>query len=447
MGEREQIDKIRIWFYRKAGERGYKLEVIEEVWEVLRAFASFGFCKAHAAAFALPTYQSAWLKAHHPEAFLAAVLTHDPGMYPKRLIVDEARSLQIPILGLDANHSLAHYAVEPVGEKLGIRIALADIKGIDEMQIASIISGRPYLSLADFIARSGAAAPIIERMIMAGGFDSLHCAGRTFDDGKPIDRRDLLLHAHELIGDLRSGSRRPKSTQEVLGFDFVDWQPKPSGLPPMSLAQRVRSEVEVLGIDLSAHVLDFYLPMLRDISAVFSSQLLHLRSQSNVLVAGVKVATQTPPIRSGRRVAFITLDDSTGPVDTTFFEDSLLGFAPTLFHSWLLLVSGKIRRTGPKGVSILANGCWELSTIYQEWLVNGASGVLGLVNNSVSSHQQRLTLARAGQIHGESQYDEVTPTRVWEHASGFLQSPYADVRPAGNNLARGMSHSSRMAPT
>ena len=65
---------------------------------VLEAFGSFGFCKAHAAAFALPTYQSAWLKAHHPAAFFAGVLTHDPGMYPKRLILDDARHFGIRVL-------------------------------------------------------------------------------------------------------------------------------------------------------------------------------------------------------------------------------------------------------------------------------------------------------------------------------------------------------------
>jgi error-prone DNA polymerase len=72
--------EIREIFYRTALAKGYELEVIEEVWQILKAFGSFGFCKAHAAAFALPTYQSAWLKTHHPAAFIAGVLTHDPGM-------------------------------------------------------------------------------------------------------------------------------------------------------------------------------------------------------------------------------------------------------------------------------------------------------------------------------------------------------------------------------
>ncbi|NBU94121.1 MAG: DNA polymerase III subunit alpha, partial [Actinobacteria bacterium] len=84
-GQQEVCD----WFYPAALANNFSLDVVQEIWEILRAFASFGFCKAHAAAFALPTYQSAWLKTHHTAAFMAGVLTHDPGMYPKRLILDD----------------------------------------------------------------------------------------------------------------------------------------------------------------------------------------------------------------------------------------------------------------------------------------------------------------------------------------------------------------------
>ena len=155
---------------------------VERIWEVLKAFASFGFCKAHAAAFALPTYQSAWLKAHHPAAFLAGVLTHDPGMYPKRLILDDARSLGIAVLGLDVNASDDTYRVEkvaswdepppaildqleagpaqpdagprpapppdlPDGRAYGIRLSLADVKGISAAEVAAD-RGRSALPLA-----------------------------------------------------------------------------------------------------------------------------------------------------------------------------------------------------------------------------------------------------------------------------------------------------------
>jgi error-prone DNA polymerase len=87
----------------------------------------------------------------------------------------------------------------------------------------------------------------------------------------------------------------------------------------MTGAERVRAELDVLGLDVSRHVLDFYAPMLDALGVTRAQDLLRQRSQAEVLVAGVKVATQTPPVRSGRRVVFLTLDDSTGPVDATFF--------------------------------------------------------------------------------------------------------------------------------
>jgi error-prone DNA polymerase len=207
------------------------------------------------------------------------------------------------------------------------------------------------------------------------------------------------------------------------------WIPEPTGLPALSLADRVKYEIEVLGIDVSAHVMSFYRQMLTELNAVPADHLLTVRSQSSVLIAGVKVATQTPPIRSGRRVAFITLEDSTGPIDATFFEEAQDQYAATLFHSWLLLVSGTVRRTGPRGVSILANGCWELSEVYQHWKRGGVSAVHELIGK-VPVHQ----------------LDPVAPTQIWEHASGFRSSPYADVRPAGSDIARSMRSAAKMAP-
>ena len=99
------------------------------------------------------------------------------------------------------------------------------------------------------------------------------------------------------------------------------------------------------------------------------------RSRQEILVAGVKVATQTPPVRSGRRVVFVTLDDATGPLDATFFEDAQAGYASTVFHSWLLVIRGFVRRTGPRGVSLRATGCWELPAMRDAWEVGGIPAV------------------------------------------------------------------------
>ena len=136
-------------------------------------------------------------------------------------------------------------------------------------------------------------------------------------------------------------------------------------MPLVSALYQVSAELEILGLDASRHVMDFYAPMLEALGVTRSADLLSVRSGAQILAAGVKVATQTPPIRSGRRVVFLTVDDATGPVDATFFEDVQGPYAATIFHSWLLLVRGTIRRAGPRGVSVLASGAWELSTLWE----------------------------------------------------------------------------------
>ena len=436
MGSPAGQDDVRVWFYPAAIRCGYDLATVDRVWEVLRAFASFGFCKAHAAAFALPTYQSAWFKAHHPAAFLAGVLTHDPGMYPKRLILDDARGFGVAILGLDINLSGREYTIERVdsGEaSYGIRLALAEVKGIAEDEVERIVARRPYTSLADFWHRAAVSQPVIERLILAGALDSVHGIGRApagLRRRGRVTRRDLLLQAADLH---RGAPRRARteSATEQLTFESLalDAPPAATGLPEMAPGERVRSELEILGLDVSHHLVDFYAPMLDALGGgmpplVRARDLLRCRSQADILVGGVKVATQTPPVRSGRRVVFITLDDATGPVDATFFDDAQGPYARTVFDSWLLLVRGEVRRTGPRGVSLRATGAWELGLVHDLWSQGGVDAVRDLIARSPRP--------------GDRLVDEPDerPRRVLVHASGFRQSPYADIKPAGADPAR-----------
>jgi error-prone DNA polymerase len=456
MGSPEGQDDVRAWFYPAALAHGYDLPTVERVWEVLRAFASFGFCKAHAAAFALPTYQSAWFKAHHPAAFLAGVLTHDPGMYPKRLILDDARGLGIAILGLDVNRSGTTYAVEHVAEISGyrglsdpgsldngddqaadgsyaIRISLADVKGMSEAEMERIVERRPYSSLADFWHRAAVSQPIAERLVLAGAFDSVHgiwAEGTSLRRRGRVTRRDLLLQVADLA---RGGPRRTRAESEVeqLTFESLagDAPPPITGLPELGPADRVRTEMEILGLDVSHHVVDFYAPMLDALSAlrpplVRSRDFLGLRSQAEILIAGVKVAVQTPPVRSGRRVIFLTLDDTTGPVDAAFFDDVQGPYASTVFGSWLLLVRGELRRTGPRGVSLRATGAWDLGHVHEEWSTGGLDAIAAMLAAS-----PRPASPEQARRDGEAAPDGL-PRRVLVHASGFRQSPYADIKPA-----------------
>jgi error-prone DNA polymerase len=392
LGSYESQQIVCDWFYPTALAQGFDMSVVDKVWEVLRAFASFGFCKAHAAAFALPTYQSAWLKAHHTAAFIAGALTHDPGMYPKRLILDEARQWGIAIAPIDINYSDRTFRVEKINKNVdhtlkkpylapdlpstgsslnlpdargyAIRVALSEIQGISSGEIGTIIQARPYLDLADFVMRSGSAYPTTQALILVGAFDQLHSLSKESVEGS-LNRRDLLLHAQDLYKLSASKKGNLSSNQLTLGLT-----PPPlesTGLPDLTQAEKVFHEVDLTGMDISRHMLEFYGDFLNHIGAIRSSDLIHQRSGATVLVAGVKVALQTPPVRSGRRVMFLTLDDGYGCNDATFFEDVQDSCAALLYSSWLFLVRGEVRRTGPRGVSIRATKAWELSASYNKW--------------------------------------------------------------------------------
>ncbi len=500
MGSPQGQEQVEQWWRPAAAARGYTPEEVDRIWKVLASFASFGFCKAHAAAFALPTVQSAWLKTHHTAAFLAGVLTHDPGMYPKRLLLDEARTMGVHVLGLDVNASRDAYRVEKVpaddrpppgrarsragrGDRVdtvmaavqeragayGIRLSLADVKGISDAEVDRIVAGQPYHSLADFWQRARVSRPVVERLVVAGGFDRLHGVGTARGQRRDNPtRRDLLLHVAELerwhkpvrsagrrrtrgavapalgpaggapgaagstVGEVgtRAGAQaqgaRTWHTRQVdptqLTLDLGD-QPvltSGSGLSEMTPQEQMLAELEVLGMDVSSHVTTTYRPMLSALGVVPSERMLAQRNKAEVLIAGAKVATQTPPIRSGRRVVFLTLDDGTGPTDATFFEDVQGPFAATVFSSWLLVVRGVVRRTGPRGVSLRATGAWEMAMLGQAFETGGVEAVRDLMD---SAEREALAGAAAGA-------EEHAGRRVLVHASGFRQSPYADVKPA-----------------
>ena len=496
LGDTEGMAETRTWFFPRALGRGYPLPLVEQIWKVIESFASFGFCKAHAAAFALPTYQSAWLKAHFPAHFLAGVLTHDPGMYPKRLILDDARQLGIEVLGLDVNLSEAEYVVERLadtadttptrapdevaanlgryrrrggiytklspevkdqpawmGHGWGIRIALGEVRGINDAEVARIVGGRnaaPYASLTDFWQRAQVARPVVERLVQAGGFDSIYGIGASAGAGRRhrMTRRDLLLEIGDLDRLRRAADRasaprarglsrsRPKGAASPkpgsesgsgsfqLALDLGDSTDdhataRVSGLPEMTDSDRVRAELDILGLDASRHVVEFHAPFLDRLGTTRSADLLSARSRSELLVAGVKVATQTPPIRSGRRVIFLTLDDATGPVDATFFEDAQGPYAATVFGSWLLVVRGELRRTGRRGVSLRATGAWDLGRLHDLWRAEGMDAVHAEIDRTPEGY------AGVGPAQGTS--------RVLVHTSGFRMSPYADIKPAGQS--------------
>ena len=132
-------------------------------------------------------------------------------------------------------------------------------------------------------------------------------------------------------------------------------------LPAPSMVDNVRAELDLMAVDVSEHLMTSHRPLLDRLGVTTADKLLGLRNGTEVLVAGVRVATQTPPMRGGRRVVFISVDDGTGCVDSVFFHEAQEQSGSLLFGTRLLLIRGTTRRTGPRGISISASMAWDLS--------------------------------------------------------------------------------------
>ena len=368
---------VQQFFRKEAAARNYSPAVIERVWQILEGFSSFGFCKAHGAAFALPTYQSAWLKTHYPVEFMAGLFTHDPGMYPRRLLLSEARRLGVNLLPIDVNCSTDEYIVEKSSvekssaEKIGVRMALTEVQGISEAEVARIIAEQPFVDIADFYLRAKPARRTMERLALIGALDALAGIKPPHDDADvALTRGDVLARVRQLNAiKKRPAQITDQPTLDFSGLGYSQTEQLPTGNPEMSMAERVQHELDIMHLDVSQHVLEQYRPMLDEMGVINSNELVGLRNKSEVLVAGVRVATQTPPMRSGKRVVFITLDDGTGCSDATFFDEAQSRCSHILFNTKLVIISGKTRRTGVRGVSIMAENAWDLKELWNQWLV------------------------------------------------------------------------------
>ncbi|GGW41745.1 DNA polymerase III subunit alpha [Streptomyces galilaeus] len=428
LSDPESQGRIKVWFGQRAAANGYDAETIRRTWEIVEAFGSYGFCKAHAVAFAVPTYQSAWLKAHHPAAFYAGLLTHDPGMYPKRLLLADARRRGVPILPLDVNRSGVAHRIELVSESpvvWGLRLALSDVHGISEAEARRIADGQPYASLLDFWERARPSRPLAQRLAQVGALDAFGA-----------NRRDLQLHLTEL----HRGSRGGGGGQLPLAGGR---KTAPAGLPDLSSAERLSAELGVLSMDASRNLMDDHREFLDELGVVSARRLREARHGETVLVAGAKAATQTPPIRSGKRVIFSTLDDGTGLVDLAFFDDSHDACAHTVFHSWLLLVRGVVQRRGPRSLSVVGAAAWNLAELVELRAEGGLDEVAARLAEPPPARDgtdgTEGTEGPEGPDGQGGQGGDPTHGRRIHLPTGYQMHPWADLRPAGQEASQGPS--------
>ncbi|SDJ99078.1 DNA polymerase III, alpha subunit [Cryobacterium psychrotolerans] len=391
LGKPDQLPEIEAWLRERALERGFPPAVISRVWKVLAGFGSFGFAKAHGAAFALPTYQSAWLKTHHPAVFLAGLLTHDPGMWPKDLLVAEARTLGVPVLGLDVQHSALDYRVEElVDGRQGIRLALPELAGSSETERARIARHQPFTSLQDFRDRVRPRRRSFEALARVGALDSFI--------GYDRDRRhELLAHIQGLQGTAVA------IDDDQLAFD-VDL-PVPDYLgavTSLDLRGRTQTDLELRDLHLAIghHQMERFHSLFAELGVTPASALGSLPGGTEVLIAGVRRATNTPPMRGGRRVVFVSLDDGTGPVsNVVFFHDAQERVGGQVFSTNYMLVRGRTRRSGAKGVSVTGENLWDLFEVARQVAQRQAADRLATAKADAAQAAETAGALRTAEPH------------------------------------------------
>lgn len=352
---RNQEDMVAIGklFTAKAMESGVDPAVADTIFSYIQGYASYGFCEAHAAAFANTAYKTAYLVRHHPAEYFASLMSAQPmGYYPINTLMGDARRRGVGLLPLDINRSDTAFTVEewspeawaafwageghrPRFPELGkaIRIGFKQVKGLGEAAQAAVVGCRGasgYRSLLDFCVRTRGAVPRdgIEALVMAGAFDCLHG-----------NRRELLWQVPQAME--QAWAEESAQSALVLGAAV-------RAIPDFSASEKYLKEYELLGLMVRGHFMSFVREKLQQERYLTAAEVKQAETGALVKAAGVPICPHRPPTRSGKIVVFLALEDETGLVDVTIFEDVYQRYGHLIFTDPRppLAVLGRVERRG-----------------------------------------------------------------------------------------------------
>ncbi|MFN8472120.1 MAG: DNA polymerase III subunit alpha [Anaerolineae bacterium] len=330
-----EMARLRERFVQGALANGLDEALAEEIFGQLAAFAAYGFCKSHAAAFALLAYQTLWLKVYHPAPFYCALLNQQPmGFYAPEVVIGDARRHGVPTRLPDINCSAEACLLEDGAIRLGLRY----VSGLGPAAIERLLTARAdglFTNLVDLCRRTRLPRGIVENLIRGGALDELG-AGEA-------DRRRRLWELGAL--DYR---------EEALALDTAV---EAAALPELAEAEAMAWEYELLGMAPDDHILRLYRPTLQAAGFMSSSELGRRRDGETVRVAGLTVVRQRPPTAKGH--AFFTLEDEGGLINLIVRPDLFDQRRDVLSHAPLLAARGRLQQEG--GVtSIVVQDVWPL---------------------------------------------------------------------------------------
>jgi DNA polymerase III alpha subunit len=417
-----EMEKLHRQFFEGCMRQpGMTEEVAEELFRQVAAFASFGFAKSHAAAFARTAYESAFLKLFYPAQFLVGLINAQPmGFYPVEVLVNDAKRHGVAVLPVDINASsyktTTEWAGQPgwvlagdagddgshdgdLGEPLpegcgitarprpvrspacvipsaaarrrwipetatgwGVRLGLGLVKGIGEQHEALLdreLARGPYRSLVDVVERTGLPEEVLERLIRTGALDSL---------GRP--RRELLWQLREVAGAsrgrvdgralrdaARTGGRRSAAAGRPMDLRLP--ATAAPALPELSESERIGDAYAVIGLDARRQVVTLFRPALDRLGAVPNAVLAERRS-GPVRIGGLVVTRQHPMTAKG--TVFLALEDETGMVNVTLWPDTWARLRGVVRRHALLLVDGQLQREG-EVVNVIAESVRPLPEV------------------------------------------------------------------------------------
>jgi len=388
---------------------GMTSEMAEELFRQVAAFASFGFAKSHAAAFARTAYESSFLKLFYPAQFLVGLINAQPmGFYPVEVLVNDAKRHGVTVLPVDLARSTYKTTTEWVGrpgEPLpdgagvaarpepvrssgcvipsaesrdrwipevtagwGVRLGLHLVKGIGEQHEALLdgeLARGPYASLADVVERTGLGEEVLERLIRIGALDGL---------GQP--RRALLWQLREVAAPIRGKAtgRGAGKRSAVAGrpMDLRLPATEAPDLPPMTESERLGDSYAVIGLDARRQVVGLFRAALDDLGAV-PNGVLPDRRTGPVRLGGLVVTRQHPMTAKG--TVFLALEDETGMVNVTLWPDTWARLRGVVRRHALLLVDGDLQREGSV-VNVIAREIRPLPEVAAR--VAGSGGPAGV---------------------------------------------------------------------
>jgi DNA polymerase-3 subunit alpha len=342
---RAEMDAQRKIFCEGALSKGFTAEKADEIFDLMAKFADYGFNKSHAAAYALVSYQTAYLRANHPVAFLAACMSLSITNTDKvALLRADALRNRIRVLPPDVNKSQADFSIEKLDDDAyAIRYALGAIKRVGLGAMEELVKARgetPFADLGDFAARINAKSLTraqIEILAKAGAFDGLEPS-----------RARVFGAADVIIRTAQAGAEERSSGQIGL---FGGVEPEPMRVPvasPWMDGEKLGFEAEAIGFHVSAHPMDAYAPSLKRLDVTVSGAILRRAEAGGcrLKLAGMLGARKERITRTGSRMMWATLSDTQGSFEVTLFSEVLNRSREMLVDGAALLVTADVRMDG-----------------------------------------------------------------------------------------------------